>query len=136
MLQDTTLMLFSQINKQVKNAVWDCFRQCSVNFVFSSNHGSQHLRLVLQLFSLAKFTNHFRKVKSNPAFLFKHKENLSAYISKLLIRKIEEINKLVSQTSLIVMDFINFLSVNNVLSWYIRLYWRASIYSLSLFPWE
>ena len=135
MLQDTTLMFFSQINK-LKNAVWGCFRQCSVNFVFSSNHGSQHLRLVLQLFSLAKFTNHFRKVKSNPAFLFEHKENLSAYISKLLIRKIEEINKLVSQSSLSMMDFINFLSVNNVLSWYIRLCWGTNIYSLSLFPWE
>ena len=38
----------------------------SENFSWWPNHGEQHLRLVLRLFSVGKLLNHFLKVKSKP----------------------------------------------------------------------
>ena len=57
---------FSVKWKGTRNAVKGYFRQSRVKFFSLADHGWQHLRSLLGLFSLGKFMNHFWKVKSNP----------------------------------------------------------------------
>ena len=75
--------MFFQKDIRVKEIPFKVVR----NFSLSTNHGEEHLRLVLYVFSLEKFTNHFWKVKMNIAVCMKTQDtkidNVLMYYKKV-----------------------------------------------------